>query len=91
MYAVSQAYLTAISSGNVQHIRGELILASGYKVALSDSIRGTPRIEKRCTESEDVFMFGQRDAGPFHAAARKLAQLLQTVTSLIAHGSFLPT
>ena len=34
---------------------------------------------------------GQRDAGPFHAAARKLAQLLQTVTSLIAHGSFLPT
>ena len=33
----------------------------------------------------------QRDAAPFHAAARKLAQLLQTAASLIAHGSFLPT
>ena len=64
MYEVSQAYLSAISSGAPQHIKGTLYFADGSEYELpNDYIEGTPRIEKQCTENADAFMFGEMYVG----------------------------
>lgn len=68
MYEVSQAYLSAIDNERMQHIRGIIKFASSDTLSIPDEengiyIEGSPRIETRCVEDEDVFMFGQMYIG----------------------------
>lgn len=64
MFQTTAAYRQAIAGFAVQHLTGTLTLASGTVIVLDDNtLGGTPKYEKRCTEDEDVFMFGQLYTG----------------------------
>ena len=69
------AYRTAIDSGAIQHIRGTLKLASGTEINLAagDNIDGTPRIDQKCVESDDTFMFGQMYVGTLDIILNNIA------------------
>lgn len=69
------AYRTAIDSGAIQHIRGTLKLASGTEIDLAagDHIDGTPRIDQKCVESDDTFMFGQMYVGTLDIILNNIA------------------
>jgi hypothetical protein len=69
------AYRTAIDSDAIQHIRGTLKLASGTEIdiAAGDHIDGTPRIDQKCVESDDTFMFGQMYVGTLDIILNNIA------------------
>ena len=74
MYPISQDYRTALDGGAMQHIRGTLILANGTEQVLADgNIFGTPRIDQKCVENDDTFMFGQMYVGTLDIILNNLA------------------
>lgn len=74
MYPVSQAYLAAIDSEAIQHLRGTLILADGTETVLADErVFGTPHIDQKCVESDDTFMFGQMYVGTLDIVLNDIA------------------
>ncbi|WP_303824472.1 leucine-rich repeat protein [Ruminococcus flavefaciens] len=68
MYPVSQNYLAAIESGNIQHLKCTIRELSGTEHILGygvqdDEIVGTPTINRQCVEDPEAFAFGQLYVG----------------------------
>lgn len=64
MYHTTESYRQAIESFAPQHITGRIVLADGREIVLDDTtLGGSPRYEKRCTEDEEIFMYGQMYTG----------------------------
>lgn len=63
------AFLNALDTEAMQHIRGILHLAGRdvklnyYDAETYGEIEGTPRIEQQCVENDDTFMFGEMYVG----------------------------
>ena len=70
MYEVSQAYLDAIETGAIQHIRGSILYPSGIEQDITELIKGSPHIESKCVENDDTFMFGQIYIGSCEAVVQ---------------------
>lgn len=70
MYTVSQAYLTAIDTGAIQHIRGAIRFPNGTETDITDAIEGSPHIEQKAMQSDDSFAFGQMYVGSAEVIVR---------------------
>lgn len=64
MYPVSQDFLNAINSGNIQHVRATITQADGTELTFEDNdFTESPVVNKQCTEEAEAFSFGQMYVG----------------------------
>lgn len=64
MYPVTNAYKRAIEAKAIEHIRGSIRKNSGAVIELNDvNLKGSPRVEMRCTANEESFNIGEMYIG----------------------------